>query len=144
MKKRYFPDLGFVISRKFCGGDVTCEDLKIAIANIRERHKVKRPCACPSADVNDPRDMSDVDSRREELRIIENAFMKDILPVQPVQSIVSSYLCSMNGDDVPGDLLTVVTQEIIAKGFGFAGRIRGQTTAINNHGLFSYNNRCPS
>jgi len=71
LKERYFPDFGFVIAREFFHGNVTCEDLKIAIADIRVRHKIKRPGACPGANVNDPRDMSDVDPRRDELRVAE-------------------------------------------------------------------------
>jgi hypothetical protein len=71
LKKRYFLDFGFATSREFCSRDVTREDLKIAIANIRERHKVKRPRACPGADINNPRDMSDVDLGRDELRVVE-------------------------------------------------------------------------
>lgn len=64
--------------------------------------------------------------------------MKIILSVQPAQSIVSSYLYAMNGDDVPRDLLTVVTQEVIGEGLGFEGCNRGEATAIggrDNHGL---------
>ena len=68
--------------------------------------------------------------------------MKDILSVKPAQSIVSSCLYSMNGDDIPSDLLTVVAQEIIAEGFIFAGSFREKAAEIcgrNNHGLVSCN-----
>lgn len=93
LEECYFPDLGFVISRKFFGRDVAREDLKAAvmIADVGQRHKVKHPRACPGADVNDPRDVSGVDSGREELRIVEYAFVKEMLSVQPVWSTVTSY-----------------------------------------------------
>jgi hypothetical protein len=70
--------------------DVAGEDLKIAIADVRKRHKVKHPRACPGANVNDPRDMGGVDVGREKLRIVEYTFVKDMLLVQPVR-MVSSY-----------------------------------------------------
>jgi hypothetical protein len=47
----------------------------------------------------------------------------------------------MNGDDVPRDLLAVVTQEVIGEGLGFAGLDGGEATAIggrDNHGLVLY------
>jgi hypothetical protein len=71
LKERYFPDFGIVIAREFCHRNVTREDLEIAIADIGVRHKIKRPGACPGANVNDPRDMSDVDPGRDELRVVE-------------------------------------------------------------------------
>lgn len=55
--------------------------------------------------------------------------------------MVSSYLYAISGDDVPSDLLAVVTQEIIGEGLEFAEGIRGEATAIggrDNHGLVSY------
>lgn len=71
LKERYFPGFGLVVAREFSRGDVTREDLQIAIADIRERHEIKRRGACPGANVNDPRDMRDVDPRRDELRVAE-------------------------------------------------------------------------
>jgi hypothetical protein len=81
LEKCYFPDFGFVTSREFLGRDVAGEDLNTAvmIADVRQRYKVKHPRACPGADVNDPRDMSGVDPGREELRIVEYAFVKEML-----------------------------------------------------------------
>jgi len=71
LKKCYLLDLGPVFSREFGGGDVASEGLNITIADAGQRHKVKYPRACPGADVCNPRDMSDVDSRRDGLGIVK-------------------------------------------------------------------------
>jgi hypothetical protein len=91
LKECYPPDLGLVFWGEFGGGDIAGENLNIiAIADAGQGHKVKCPRACPSADVYDPRYMRDVNSGRDELRIVEYAFDKEILSVKPVRGIVSS------------------------------------------------------
>jgi hypothetical protein len=94
LKEFYFPDLRFIVLWKLGGGDVTSKDLKIAITEVRQRQKIKRPSASPCADVNDPRDIrvSGVDRRRDKLRIVEYAVDKGILSVQPVRSMSTSSL----------------------------------------------------
>jgi hypothetical protein len=72
LKKLYLPDLGPICFREFGCGDVASENLNIiAIADAGQRHEIKCPHASPSTDVYDPRDMSDIDSRRDELRIVK-------------------------------------------------------------------------
>jgi hypothetical protein len=89
LKKCYLPDPGLVFLGKFGGGDVASENLKIiAITDAGQRHEVKRPCARPSGDVYDPRDMSNVDFRRDKSRIVEYVFDKVILVIQAVRRII--------------------------------------------------------
>lgn len=71
LEERYLLDLGLVISREFGGVDVASEGLNITIADAGLRHKVTHPRACPGPDVYDPRDLGDVDSRRDGLRIFK-------------------------------------------------------------------------
>jgi hypothetical protein len=132
LKECYLPDPGLVFSGEFGGGDVASKNLKIiAITDAGQRHEVKCPCARPSADVYDPRDMSDVDSRRDERRIIKYVFDKVILLVQAVRSIIFSFPSESGGSDgVPKDLLTIVAQKIIAKGVRSGGHVSKQMTVI--------------
>jgi hypothetical protein len=88
-KERYFLFFGR-FSWEFCVGDVASEQPNIiAIANSGPRHKVKpvkspRSRARPSANVNDPGDISDVDLRWNNLGMADRLLEKGVLIVQPV------------------------------------------------------------
>ena len=96
LEESYLPDLRFAASRIVVRGDVTNENLNVAITDARQGEEIKRPSASPSTNVDDSRDLGSVDSSWDELRIVEYAVEIGILLVHAVRSMSSSYLWSID------------------------------------------------
>jgi hypothetical protein len=115
LKEVYSLGFAFFLWWEFRRRNIASEDLNIAIANVRQRRKIKGPGTSSSGDVDHFGDVRDVDLRWNKLGISERSLQKCVLRIQAFDDMLPFMSQREKYEHEPRDVRIVIIEEVLAE-----------------------------